>query len=148
LRERKRREEKPLALLAATSDDVAAYAAVSAAERASLESSARPIVLLACRPGAGVAPEVAPGLHELGFMLPASPLHQLIAEAFCGPLVMTSGNLSDEPIARDDDEAQRRLGGVADAFLVHDRAIAARLDDSVVRVERGVERILRRARGY
>ena len=148
LRERKRREAKPLALLAATTSAVAAHAWVSDAERACLESAARPIVLLARRPGSDLAPSVAPGLAEVGFMLPPSPLHQLLADAFGGPLVMTSGNLADEPIARDDDEARRRLGAVADAFLGHNRAIVARLDNSVVRVERGVPRLHRRARGY
>ncbi|HEU4405967.1 MAG TPA: carbamoyltransferase HypF [Polyangiaceae bacterium] len=148
LRERKRREAKPFALMVARPDDVLAYAHLGEGERAALVARERPVVLLARRPGPGLADEIAPGLAELGFLLPPSPLHELLAAAFGGPLVMTSGNLSGEPIAKGDAEARRRLGAVADAFLLHDRAIAARVDDSVLRVERGVPRLLRRARGY
>lgn len=147
LRDRKRREARPFALMAPDLAGIEARAIVSPAERAALESPARPIVLLARRPGSDLAPSIAPGLAELGFLLPPSPLHQLLLDAFAGPLVMTSGNVADEPIARDEDEARRRLGAIADAFLVHDRPIAARLDDSIARVERGVTRVLRRARG-
>jgi hydrogenase maturation protein HypF len=142
LRERKRRPAKPLAVMAG---DPSRWCEVSAAERALLGSAARPIVLLRYR--GGLAPGIAPGLHELGAMLPYTPLHHLLVHDFGGPLVMTSGNLSEEPICRDDEEARRRLAGIADLFLAHDRPIAARYDDSVVRWAAGAPRVLRRARG-
>lgn len=148
LRERKRREAKPFALMVASPDEALAYAYLDDAERAALVSRERPVVLLKRRPDADLAPEIAPGLGELGILLPPSPLHELLASAFRGPLVMTSGNLSGEPIAKGDNEARLRLGPVVDALLLHDRAIVARVDDSVLRVERGVPRLLRRARGY
>lgn len=150
LRERKRRVARPLALMAADLDGVTAFAVASAAEQQSLSAKTRPIVLLARRPFADslLAPGIAPGLRELGFMLPPSPLHQILADTFAGPLVMTSGNLAEEPLARENDEARQRLGAVADAFLVHDREIVSRIDDSILRVEDGREHLLRRARGY
>ena len=91
---------------------------------------------------------VAPGLRTLGFMLPTTPLHLLLLRDIDHPVVMTSGNLTDEPQITDDDEALARLGGLADCVLAHDRAIATRIDDSVVRVMAGVPRVLRRARGF
>jgi hydrogenase maturation protein HypF len=131
LRARKRREEKPFALMTTTPERIAA---VSPEQWALLESPARPIVLLprlatqCCM----VAESVAPGSPYLGIMLPYTPLHHLLSHDFGGALVMTSGNLSDEPIAFDDDEARARLAAVADAFLVHDRPIHRRCEDSVV----------------
>ena len=140
LRARKRREEKPFALMSAAPETLCE---VSGEEWALLRSPARPIVLLR-RSGAAVAGAVAPGSPWLGVMLPYTPLHHLLAAGLEGPLVLTSGNLSDEPIAFDDDEARARLGGIADAFLAHDRPIHRRCEDSVVRA--GFP--LRRSRGY
>jgi hydrogenase maturation protein HypF len=121
------------------------YCEVGAEEDKLLRSAAAPIVLLAY--AGGLAPSIAPGLGELGVMLPYTPLHHLLMAEFGGPLVMTSGNLSEEPIARDDDEARERLGHIADVFLAHDRPVAARYDDSVVRWAAGAARVVRRARG-
>jgi hydrogenase maturation protein HypF len=124
---------------------------ISAEERRLLASAARPIVLLRAQPGARIAPSVAPGLGRLGVMLPYSPLHHLLFEAADGrlpALVMTSGNRSEEPIATDDADALDRLSGVADAFLLHDRPIHVRCDDSVTRVAAGGEVPIRRSRGY
>ncbi|HEY4026329.1 MAG TPA: carbamoyltransferase HypF [Candidatus Dormibacteraeota bacterium] len=142
LRARKRRPSKPFAVMLA---DPERFCEVSPQERAALESAARPIVLLRYR--GGLAGRIAPGLGELGVMLPYTPLHHLLLHDFGGPLVMTSGNLSEEPICGDDEEARQRLAGVADVFLAHDRPIAARYDDSVVRVAAGRLRVVRRARG-
>jgi hydrogenase maturation protein HypF len=142
LRERKRRPSKPFAVMVA---DAEAWCDVSPEEGAALAGTARPIVLLRYR--GGLAPSIAPGLRELGVMLPYTPLHHLLLRDFGGPLVMTSGNLSEEPICRDDDEARERLSGIADVFLSHDRPVAARYDDSVVRVVAGAVRVIRRARG-
>ncbi len=112
---------------------------VGPAEQALLLSPARPIVLLHRKPAADVAASVAPGNPRLGVMLPYTPLHHLLAAAVSGPLVMTSGNRSDEPIATDDDDALRRLGDIADVFLTHDRPIRVRADDSVTSVVDGLE---------
>lgn len=142
LRERKRRPSKPLAVMAR---DPEAYCRVSLPEWDLLRSPARPIVLLPYR--GGLAPSIAPGLRELGVMLPYTPLHHLLISDHRGPLVMTSGNVSEEPICRDDAEARERLAGVADVFLAHNRPIAARYDDSVVRWAAGASRVVRRARG-
>jgi hydrogenase maturation protein HypF len=141
LRARKHREEKPFALL---SDSPRSLAEVSPEEDALLRSPARPIVLLHRHASAAVAPSVAPGTPWLGVMLPYTPLHHLLAGDFGGALVLTSGNRSDEPIAFDDTEARERLGGIADAFLVHDRPIHRRCEDSVARA--GF--IARRSRGH
>jgi hydrogenase maturation protein HypF len=149
LRERKHRPDKPFALMVATAEAASSLVHIDAAERSLLESAARPIVLLRRRPGVtGVAPSIAPGLDELGVMLPATPLHHLVLATAGEPLVMTSGNVSDEPIAKDNAEAVARLGGIADTFLLHDREIHARYDDSVARITAGDARLLRRARGY
>jgi hydrogenase maturation protein HypF len=120
----------------------------SSVERDLLTSPARPIVILPRKDDSAVAPSVAPGAPTLGVMLAYTPLHQLLLEAFAGPLVMTSGNASDEPIAFADDDASRRLAGIADAFLIHDRAIRTRVDDSVVKVVRDRVIPIRRSRGY
>ena len=143
LRDRKHRPTKPFAVMLTDPGD---YCQVSPDERALLEGTARPVVLLAYR-GGDLAPGIAPGLRELGVMLPYTPLHHLLLAGFAGPLVMTSGNLSEEPICREDGEARVRLAGIADLVLSHDRPIAARYDDSVVRVAAGATRVVRRARG-
>jgi hydrogenase maturation protein HypF len=128
LRARKRREEKPFALM---TDRVEPLAAPSPAEWELLSAPERPIVLLRRRVDAPVALSVAPGSPRLGVMLPYTPLHHLLCHDVGGALVMTSGNLSDEPISYEDDEARARLGDVADAFLAHDRPIHRRCEDSV-----------------
>ncbi|HEY7201328.1 MAG TPA: carbamoyltransferase HypF [Candidatus Dormibacteraeota bacterium] len=142
LRLRKRRPAKPFAVMVA---DIAGIGEATDEEVDLLLSPARPIVLLPSL--GGLAPSVAPGLLEVGAMLPATPLHHLLLHDFGGPLVMTSGNRSDEPICQDDEEAVRRLAGIADVFLAHDRSIAARYDDSVLRWAAGAVRVVRRARG-
>lgn len=149
LRARKQRPHKPFALLVDSLERLEGLLHPSAAERAALEDPAAPIVLLPCRDGAHetALAGVAPGAPGLGVMLPASPLHLLLAEAFAGPLVATSGNRSGEPLCLDQGEAVARLAGIADAFLVHDRPIARPLDDSVLQVIEGRPCLLRRARG-
>jgi len=148
LRERKRRPVKPFALLVRDLDAARRIAEVSAAEAELLASRQAPIVLLARRAESGLAPSIAPGNPTVGVMLPSSPLHVLVAEAAGFPLVATSGNRADEPIATDDGEARERLAGFADLFLAHDRPIARHVDDSVAAVVDGAPRLLRRARGY
>jgi hydrogenase maturation protein HypF len=149
LRERKRRPAKPFAVMVADLDAAHRLARVGDAEARLLESPESPIVLLAARPDAEpLAPEVAPGLSLVGVMLAYTPLHQLLLAAVGRPLVMTSGNLADEPIAVANAEALVRLRGIADAFLVHDREIANRCDDSIARVICGAPAVLRRARGW
>ncbi len=149
LRQRKHRPAKPLALLVADLEQIPTAVELSAAERLQLQHPAAPIVLLRLRPGqrqpfAGVAP----GSAALGVMLPASPLHQLLAAGFGRPLVATSGNRSGEPLCLDPAEALDRLAGIADGFLLHNRPIARRLDDSVLQLIEGRPVLLRRARGY
>ncbi len=147
LREAKRRDAKPFALMARDLDAIRRFAAVMPEEAAALCSTAAPIVVLnALNPYA--LPGVAPGLATLGFMLPSTPLHHLLLRDVECPLVMTSGNLSDEPQCIDNDEALHRLHAVAEHFLLHDRPITRRVDDSIVRVMSGSTRVLRRARGY
>ena len=152
LRRRKGRAAKPLALMAADLAAVRRLAEVSPEEAALLASPQAPIVLLERLVEAPVAPEVAPGHRRLGVMLPPTPLHHLLFDALAhhgiDALVMTSGNLSDEPICLGNEEAQRRLGGIADAFLLHDRDILRRADDSVAQVLPGGPQLLRRSRGY
>jgi hydrogenase maturation protein HypF len=145
LRRRKRRDEKPFAVMAA---DPGRFCEVSPEEDRLLRSPAAPIVLLRRRPGAAVAESVAPGNPLLGVMLPYTPLHHLLLEAAGRPLVLTSGNASDEPIAHRDGDARGRLSPIADAFLAHDREIRVRCDDSVARVLAGEPTLLRRSRGY
>jgi hydrogenase maturation protein HypF len=152
LRARKRREAKPFAVMVADLEAARALCRVSAEEAEALTGPAAPIVLLRRRRPAGAGPGdladgVAPGLGSLGVMLPGSPLHHLLLQGFGGPLVMTSGNRSEEPIAVGEAEAEERLRGIADAFLLHDRGIVSRYDDSVVRVAAGAPVVLRRARG-
>ncbi len=148
LRQRKHREDKPFAVMAANLTAAAELAEVDAAAAALLTSPARPIVLLPRKPGAAVAQATAPGNRQLGVMLPYTPLHHLLLEAVARPIVLTSGNVSDEPIAYRDDEARETLTGIADAFVTHDRAIHVRTDDSVARAFRGRPMLLRRSRGY
>ena len=176
LRERKQREDKPFAVLVPDVAAARELCEVDEAAARVLNSARRPIVLLprldhGGRPeparaadqertaGAGaaagkgaagtvVAEAVAPGNLQLGLMLPYTPLHHLLLRVVGGPIVLTSGNISDEPIAYRDEDAYGRLGGIADAFLTHDRAIHIRTDDSVARTFRGREMVLRRSRGY
>ncbi|RTL85630.1 MAG: carbamoyltransferase HypF [Hyphomicrobiales bacterium] len=160
LRRRKQRDAKPFAVMAANLASVEIFAPPSSAERALLAHSAAPIVLLES-PGA-LAPSVAPGLRRIGVMLPYAPLHHLLFHAAAGSpsstewrtaahefaLVATSANPGGEPLVTDDDDARRRLAGVADLIVGHDRAIVARADDSVMRVVDGAPTFLRRARGF
>jgi hydrogenase maturation protein HypF len=159
LRARKQRDDKPFAIMARDLGECAGYCDVSEAERELLTSASAPIVLLerassppppdrAGQLRAGVATAIAPGTRLLGVMLPYTPLHTLLMRALDGPIVLTSGNVSDEPIAFDDDDARARLHTIADVFVTHDREIVTRADDSVVRVIAGVPTLLRRARGY
>jgi len=149
LRERKHRWGKPLAIMVRDLRSVTELCEVSDQEAELLTGPARPIVLLRRLGGASsLAPGVADGLAEIGVMLPYTPLHHLLLGQVGRPLVMTSGNLSDEPIATDNAEALERLETIADAFLLHDRGIYSRYDDSVVRVVRGIVEPVRRARGY
>jgi hydrogenase maturation protein HypF len=155
LRQRKRRPHKPFALLVADLAQLEDQVRITPAERRQLEAPAAPIVLLRRNPtahaAAGAVPiaaGVAPGSPCLGVMLPASPLHLLLAEAVGRPLVATSGNPSGEPLCTDPAEALERLGAIADAFLVHNRPIARPLDDSLLQLIDGRPALLRRARGY
>jgi hydrogenase maturation protein HypF len=149
LRARKRREEKPFAVMVPDVATAHLLVSLSPAEGALLAGRERPIVLARRRTGAAVAPSVAPRSADLGVMLPYSPLHHLLLEDAGTPLVMTSGNLSDEPIAHRDEDARERLGPVADLLLLHDRPIHTRVDDSVVRAVRGRRPLLmRRSRGW
>ncbi len=148
LRMRKQRFGKPFALMVPDVEWARRLCVVTPLELEVLESRERPIVLMERRPEAGLAPDLAPGLTTLGVMLPYTPLHHLLLRAFGGPLVMTSGNLSEEPIAICNREAASRLSGIADAFLFHDRDIYARYDDSVVRVFGDTVTPIRRARSY
>jgi hydrogenase maturation protein HypF len=149
LRKRKHRPAKPFAVMVATIDDVKNYCRVSANEIKLLESPQSPIVLLKWkRNTANISSSVAPDLKYIGMMLPYTPLHHLLLNGVGRPLVMTSGNLSEEPIAKDNEEALSRLKDIADYFLLHNREIYARYDDSVYVVEEDKPTAVRRARGY
>jgi hydrogenase maturation protein HypF len=148
LRERKHREEKPLAIMAKDMDTVRTFASLSPDEEGLLLSPARPIVLLKKLPQCEIAESVAPGNRNLGVMLPYTPVHHLLLDIDCTALVMTSGNISEEPIAVDIEDALERLKGIADCYLDHNREILSRCDDSVVRVLDGEALFLRRSRGY
>jgi len=148
LRARKRRDEKPFAVMVGSLEAARSVACFDPAEERLFASVQRPVVLVRQRPGNGLAPEVAPGNPLVGLLLAYTPLHHLLLEAARRPLVMTSGNLSEEPMAARDDEALTRLCGIADLFLAHDREIENRCDDSVARVVAGRPTVFRRSRGY
>ena len=165
LRDRKHRWARPFAVMVRDVEAARALAEMSAEEEALLTSPARPIVLVERR-GTGGTAAAGPALagrrrdrrrpatraaalnRRVGLFLPYTPLHHLLLEGLGRPIVLTSGNLSDEPLATDDAEALERLAGIADSFLAHDREIRARYDDSVTRVVGGRESIIRRGRGY
>jgi hydrogenase maturation protein HypF len=148
LRQRKHRPSKPFAVMLATAKEIERHCAISDAERELLKSPESPIVLVRWkRASSDICAAVAPGLNYLGAMLPYTPLHHLLMRETALPLVMTSGNLSEEPIAKDNAEALQRLGRIADYFLLHYRDIFSRYDDSVAMVE-GMPQLIRRARGY
>ena len=148
LRERKHRDAKPFAVMVHSLAEARGIADMSDAEVQLLASRERPIVVVTRRAEAALAPSVAPGMATVGLMLPYTPLHHLLLEGVGVPLVMTSGNLSDEPICASVDEAVDRLDRIADAFLVHDREIVSRVDDSVMRMAGEAPIFLRRARGF
>ncbi|EXJ14058.1 [NiFe] hydrogenase metallocenter assembly protein HypF [Imhoffiella purpurea] len=153
LRRRKRRYAKPFALMARDLDVIARYCAIDPEAARILTAPAAPILLLDRHDpdsanGPALAADIAPGQTSLGFMLPYSPLHHLLLDDWDRPLVMTSGNLSEEPQCIDNRDAVARLGPLADFGLLHDRDILNRVDDSVVRVMAGAPRLIRRARGY
>jgi hydrogenase maturation protein HypF len=148
LRQRKLREEKPFAVMSSDLAAIQTYAVVEPGDETLLASIQRPIVLLRKVHPHPLAEEVAPRNRYVGAMLPYTPLHHLLLRHGFTALVMTSGNLSEEPIAIDNDEAFERLGGIADGFLIHNRDIYLRSDDSVVRSAAGETRFLRRSRGY
>ncbi len=147
LRRRKHRPAKPLALMARDLDQIRRFAMVSEEEATVLRSPAAPIVLLE-KAGASLADSVAGPFDRLGFMLPNTPLHHLLMAELDGPIVLTSGNLADNPQETDNEAVRRQLSGIVDGFLMHDREIVNRLDDSVVRMDRLSPLLLRRARGY
>jgi hydrogenase maturation protein HypF len=148
LRMRKRREDKPFAVMFPDLEALRLACVVSAEEAAVLASPEAPVVLLTRRAGAAVAKEVAPRNPRLGAFLPSTPLHALLLGAMGGPLVCTSGNVSDEPMCFEEADAFQRLGSIADRFLVHDRPILRPVDDSVLRLDPHGTTMLRRARGY
>ncbi len=149
LRTRKRREEKPLAVMVPGLQQARKLCVISEKEQRLLQSSEAPIVLLQRHEQEdGLAPSVAPGNPNLGLLLPYTPLHHILMHEIDFPVIATSGNLSDEPICIDEYEALKRLASIADVFLVHNRPICRHVDDSVARVILGREMVLRRARGY
>ncbi len=149
LRDRKHRPAKPFAVMISSLSEAAKHCTISDAEADLVKSSENPIVLLSWRKSnSNIVEEVAPVLDYLGVMLPYTPLHHLLLNETGIPLVMTSGNLSEEPIAKDNDEALKRLSTIADYFILHDRGIYARYDDSVYVVEENRPVAVRRARGY
>ncbi len=148
LRERKRRPDKALALMATSISQVKQYCVVSDDEKRLLESSSAPIVLLARKENSVLSNSIAPGQNSLGFMLPNTPLHHSLMQQLDFPVVLTSGNASEEPQCIDNEDALSRLGSIADFFLLNNRDILSRIDDSVVRVINCKTHFLRRARGY
>jgi hydrogenase maturation protein HypF len=148
LRERKRRPCKPFAIMVNNMNEIKKHCYVSPEEEELLACPQSPIVLMKWKAGSSVSREVAPNLKYLGVMLPYTPLHHILLKDTELPLVMTSGNLSEEPIAKDNNEALKRLSGIADYFLIHNRDIYSRYDDSVAIVEKGTSQLVRRARSY
>ena len=148
LRQRKKRPFKPLAIMVANMDEVKKHCYVSPEEEELLSSPQCPIVLMRWKGNSPVSREVAPNLEYLGVMLPYTPLHHILLEDTRLPLVMTSGNLSEEPIAKNNDEALRKLSGIADYFLIHNRDIYSSYDDSVAMIEGKTSQLVRRARSY
>jgi len=148
LRERKRRDHKPFAMMAASIQNIKEYATVSESAERVLKSPQSPIVLLPKKSGSAIAPSVAEGVNTFGFMLCYTPLHHLLFADGLKALVMTSGNMSDEPLICKNEQALEKLGGVADAFLMHDREIYRQVDDSIVHFVDEQAVPLRRARGY
>ena len=148
LRSRKNREEKPLAVMSFDLERIRRYAIVGPEEEALLTSNRRPIVLLKKKNPNAISEGVAPSNKYFGVMLPYTPLHYLLLNYGFAALVMTSGNLSEEPIAIDNDDAFKRLAGIADYFLIHNRDILLRSDDSIARHSAGEMRFIRRSRGF
>jgi hydrogenase maturation protein HypF len=149
LRARKHREDRPFALMAADLAAARRLVLLTGEDERALSARERPILIARRRPEAAVAEAVAPGLPDLGVMLPYTPLHHLLLAGAGGPLVMTSGNVSDEPIAYEDGDALERLDRIADLFLFHDRPIETRVDDSVLRAAGDDRRLMvRRSRGF
>ena len=148
LRARKHRDAKPLAVMVRSLEDAERLSWLDPAERALLTSVERPIVLVRRRAESGLAPEIAPGNPLIGLMLAYTPLHHLLLHDVGRPIVMTSGNLAEAPIASRNEEAFERLSAIADCFLIHDRGIESPCDDSVTRVIGGAPAVLRRSRGY
>lgn len=148
LRRRKHRYGKPLAVMMKNIDQVGRFCELSAAEEKLLLSPRRPVVILRQRPNAGITEGVSQGLPTIGVMLPYTPVHFLLLTNCKNPLVMTSGNISEEPLVSANEEALDQLGEIADCFLLHDREIVNKIDDSVTRIVVGREAVIRRARGY
>ncbi|HTY82321.1 MAG TPA: carbamoyltransferase HypF, partial [Dehalococcoidales bacterium] len=148
LRKRKKRPAKPLAVMMESFAEIKKHCSVNPAESDLLKSPGSPIVLLRWKKASTIAKAVAPGIDHLGVMLPYSPLHHLLMREAGRPLVMTSGNISEEPIAKDNSEALLKLRDIADYFLTHNRDIYARYDDSVMTVQNNASRFIRRARGF
>ncbi len=148
LRSRKYREDKPFALMMRSLEEIEKNCCVSEADRKLLSSPRAPIVLMGKKPGSGISEAVAPNQKRFGVMLPYTPLHHLLLQKSGLVLVMTSGNISDEPICYINDEAFQRLGRIADYFLINNRGIHMRCDDTVTTSFRGKEMVLRRSRGY
>jgi hydrogenase maturation protein HypF len=148
LRQRKQRPRKPFAMMARDIAMIEQYCHVNEQERALLTSAAAPVVLLEKKRDTSLAQAIAPGQTTLGFMLPYSPLHHVLFNALSNPIVLSSANITDEPQCIDNDEALSKLADIADYFLLHNRDIANRVDDSVIRIMAGEPQFLRRGRGY
>jgi hydrogenase maturation protein HypF len=148
LRQRKRRPSKPFAIMLNSINDVIKHCVLTEEEQKLLLSPQAPIVLLRLKDGSGICKEVGPALKYLGVMIPYTPLHHLIMREIGLPLVMTSGNISEEPIAGQNKEALRKLGGIADYFVLHNRDVHSTYDDSVTMVVDKSPQLIRRARGY